>query len=376
MDFEDIRPYNLQEVYEAFRKLSKLQTIRRMYEVFMPEVSIASIETQASLLTSIDDFQKTFILPAVNKIILDTTSGITYSGFDKLKQSKSYLFISNHRDIVLDSTFFEAILIKLGLRSTEVAIGDNLLKSKMVKEIAKINKTITVVRDGTVKELYNSALRLSAYIRETIVGNRSSIWIAQRNGRTKDGNDVTQPGLLKMLFVNCNSEKDFANLNIVPLSVNYEFEPCDHLKVMENFKSLQGTYVKQPGEDLHSIISGVKQFKGRIHLALGNLVNSNLKKNQKSLSLNDKLKELARLIDVEIYKNYRLYPNNYIAYDLLNNQDTYNSYYTEADKDAFIRYIDEKSAMTVENNPLVKQMFLQLYANPVTNQLSVLELES
>ncbi|MEI8204347.1 MAG: 1-acyl-sn-glycerol-3-phosphate acyltransferase [Bacteroidota bacterium] len=232
-NYDDIRPYNLQEVYDVFRKLSKLQTIRRLYEIFMPGVSISSLETQASMLTSIDEFQKIFILPGVNKIINDTTSGITFSGFDKLKPTQSYLFISNHRDIVLDSTFFETILHNLGFNTTETAIGNNLLKSKVIKEIAKINKTITVMRDGTVKELYKSALKLSAYIRETISSNRSSIWIAQRNGRTKDGNDLTQPGLLKMLFINCESVVDFEKLNIVPLSTKYEDEPWDHLKVLE-----------------------------------------------------------------------------------------------------------------------------------------------
>ncbi len=375
MNYDDIRPYNLQEVYEVFRKLSKLQTIRRMYEIFMPGVSMSTLEAQASMLTSIDEFQRLFILPGVNKIIDDTTSGITFSGFEKLKQTQSYLFISNHRDIVLDSTFFETILHNLGFNTTETAIGDNLLKSKVIKEVAKINKTITVMRDGSVKDLYKSALKLSAYIRETISTNRSSIWIAQRNGRTKDGNDLTQPGLLKMLFINCDSVIDFANLNIVPLSINYEFEPCDHLKVLETFKSIKGNYIKQPGEDLNSIITGVKQFKGRIHLAVGNLMNTKLKKIKKSLSVNDKLKELARLIDFEIYRNYRLFPNNYIAYDLLYEDNTFNSYYTESDKDSFIQYFHKKIALTGEKNPLIKQFFLQLYANPVINQLAILKSE-
>ena len=235
-----------------------------------------------------------------------------------------------------------------------------------------MNRMFAVKREGTVKELYDISRQLSAYIRHTILDKNVSVWIAQRNGRTKDGNDNTQTGLLKMLNLSGNKgfKKNFEELNIVPLTISYEYEPCDHLKVQELYlSSLHSKYIKAPGEDLNSILIGIKQAKGKIHVAFGKPIQEELVEIDKSSNDNEKIKTLVNLIDKQIYKNYKLNPVNYIAFDILNQTTVFEKNYSSEEKDNFLNYITAKTINMTGEQDMLMNLFLTLYANPLINKL-------
>ncbi|MBK9800591.1 MAG: hypothetical protein IPP56_13050 [Bacteroidetes bacterium] len=233
-------------------------------------------------------------------------------------------------------------------------------------DIGKVNKMFTVYRTGNRREIYDNSIRLSNYMRFAITSKKQSTWIAQRNGRTKNGWDETQVGLLKMLQVSKpeNFEESFAELNIVPVSISYEFEPCDILKVRENYLSMQGNYTKSADEDVRSILAGVTENKGRVHLQLGQPLNRAL---PQIAQASDNMKALNNYMDAEISGGYQLFPTNYIAFDLLNTVNDNKSQYTVEQHDYFIHYMQEKLKLVQGDNATLQKLFLELYANPVAN---------
>jgi len=229
---------------------------------------------------------------------------------------------------------------------------------------------IKVERNKNPRDFYNSSILLSHYIRETITSGRSSVWIAQRNGRTKDGKDMTEQGLLKMFDMSAPSGdfvEDFNDLSIVPVSISYEYEPCDLLKTKELYISRRRKYEKAPGEDLNSILTGIMQFKGNIHVNFCDTITREELTWCSNMEKNDRYKNLSEIIDRKIISSYKLSKNNYIAYDLLNHSNKYSSYYSESDRQSFLSYINYKLSGIDEGQKEMEEIFLTIYSGPVFN---------
>lgn len=371
-DFEDLRPYYESEVGEVMKRMSEDPTYFKLMKYLWPEVSEEQARKKAADTKSIRDFQTGYMAGAIWHIVNNSSDGLTYSGLDKLDKNKSYLFIANHRDILLDSAITQIVFDKEGFATSEITFGSNLMEKGFITDFGKMNRMFAVKREGNSKELYYISRELSAYIRHTLIDKNSSVWIAQRNGRTKDGNDQTQTGLLKMLALSGNGDflKTFGDLNIVPLTISYEYEPCDALKVQELYlSSLHSKYVKAPGEDLNSIITGIKQPKGKIHLSFGTVIKDELPEINKTGNDNEKIKQLVAVIDKQIYQHFKLYPVSYIAYDLAFNTNVFENNYNAELKHNFIEYVAQKVASLNGEADVLKTMFYKMYAFPVINKL-------
>jgi hypothetical protein len=261
--------------------------------------------------------------------------------------------------------------VEHGFATSEITFGNNLMEAGFITDFGRLNRMFTVLREGTGRELYEISRRLSAYIRHTIVDKNVSVWIAQRNGRTKDGFDQTQTGLLKMLNISGlgGFADNFAQLQIVPLTISYEYEPCDVLKVQELYLSgLHTKYVKAQGEDLNSIITGVVQPKGRIHLQVGTPIVNELQRLDKGANDNENIKQLTSLVDAQIYNDYKLWPVNYIAADIMESSSTYSKHYTSAEKENFINYIQSKINIIEGDKETLFNLFIRMYSNPVKSR--------
>jgi 1-acyl-sn-glycerol-3-phosphate acyltransferase len=373
-NFDDIRPYYDHETNAVLRAMMKDPLFMQLVNYFWPQMTIRDVEEKANRVNSALDFQREFMDNAIREIVKRTSTGLTYSGFENINPNEKYLFISNHRDILLDSAILQVLLFQHGHNTSEITFGNNLMEQGFITHFGKINRMFTVQREGTARELYDISKKLSAYIRHTIVDKQVSVWIAQRNGRAKDGHDLTQTGLLKMLNIsgNNNFAESFKQLKIVPLTISYEYEPCDALKVQElHLSSLHTKYKKAPGEDLNSILTGIKQPKGRIHLAVGKPIIDELDEINKLDNENEKIKQLTALIDYQIYKDYNLLPVNYIAMDLLESGGEFKRYYTEEEKNNFVAYINGHIGnLNGEKEPLFN-LFLKMYAAPLKNKLAL-----
>lgn len=372
-NFELLRPYYDNESDEVMKRIAQYDSYHKAMAYLWPEMSKEEVVEKALNTKSPYEFQTGYMSEAIWKIVNSTSAGLTWSGLEHLDSNKAYLYIANHRDILLDSAILQIILDKEEFETSEITFGSNLMDQGFITDFGRMNRMFTVKREGNVKELYDISRQLSAYIRHVILDKNTSVWIAQRNGRTKDGNDMTQTGLLKMLNLSGDADfkKSFSELNIVPLTISFEYEPCDHLKVQELYlSSLHTKYVKAPGEDLNSILTGIKQPKGKIHVAFGKPITANdLVEIDKSINENEKIKLLASHIDKCIYQSYKLNPINYVAYDVLNKTNVFESNYTSVEKQSFLNYIDTKIKDMTGEADVLKNLFLTLYANPVINKL-------
>jgi 1-acyl-sn-glycerol-3-phosphate acyltransferase len=371
-NFETLRPYYDNESGDAMKRIAHYESYHKAMAYLWPEMSREEAIEKALDTKSPCEFQSGYMREAIWKIVNSTSTGLSWSGIEHLDKNKSYLYIANHRDILLDSAILQIILDKEDFETSEITFGSNLMEEGFITDFGRMNRMFAVKREGTVKELYDISRQLSAYIRHIILDKNVSVWIAQRNGRTKDGNDLTQTGLLKMLNLSGDKgfKKSFEELNIVPLTISFEYEPCDSLKVQESYLSLLHTkYVKAPGEDLNSILTGIKQPKGKIHLAFGKPIKNELEEIDNSKNENEKIKLLAASIDKQIHQGYKLNAVNYIAYDLLNQTTIFENNYTSSEKDNFLNYISSKTKDMTGEVEALKNLFLILYANPVINKL-------
>jgi hypothetical protein len=373
-DFEDLRPYFENEVEEVMKRMSKEPLYHSIMRYLSPEMTEEQATQKALNTKSIRQFQMDYMSGAIWHIVKTSSDGLTYSGLDKLDKNKAYLYIANHRDILLDSAITQIVLEKNDFETSEITFGSNLMERGFITDFGKMNRMFAVKREGTVKELYDISRELSAYIRHTILDKNNSVWIAQRNGRTKDGNDQTQTGLLKMLGLSGSKDfiKTFSELQIVPLTISYEYEPCDYLKVQELYlSSLHSKYIKAPGEDLNSIVTGVKQYKGKIHLSFGTPITEELISINESGNDNEKIKKLTAVIDKHIYNAYKLNPVNYIAYDTINDTNIFESYYLPAQKVNFLNYVNDKTKQLKGEEDVLKNIFFKMYAMPLINKLQI-----
>lgn len=371
-NFEQLRPYYDEESKEAMQRIVTYDAYHKAMNYLWPEMTKEQVIEKALNTKSPYEFQTGFMSEAIWKIVNSSSAGLTWSGLENLDRNKAYLYIANHRDILLDSAILQIILDKEEFETTEITFGSNLMEKGFITDFGRMNRMFTVKREGTVKELYDISRQLSAYIRHTILDKNVSVWIAQRNGRTKDGNDITQTGLLKMLNMSGDKDlvKSFSELQIVPLTISFEYEPCDALKTQELYlSSLHTKYVKAPGEDLNSIITGIKQQKGKIHVAFGKPIKEELIEIDKAPNENEKIKNLAAYIDKQIYQNYKTNAVNFIAYDLINKTNVFENNYSKEEKESFINYVETKIKKLTGEPEILKNIFLGIYANPVINKL-------
>ena len=372
-NFDLLRPYFDSESKDVMERIAQYETYHKAMAFIFPTMSKEEIIKKALDTKSPYEFQTGYMRHAIWSIVNQSANGLTWSGIDKLDKDKSYLFIANHRDILLDSAILQIILDKEEFETSEITFGSNLMDNGFITDFGRMNRMFAVKREGTVKELYEISRQLSAYIRHTIVDKNTSVWIAQRNGRTKDGNDLTQTGLLKMLNLSNNNKAfktSITELNIVPLTISFEYEPCDKLKIQELYlSSLHSKYVKAPGEDLTNILTGIKQPKGKIHLAFGTPIKKELDELDNISNENEKIKLLTSIIDKQIHQNYKLNAVNYIAYDIINQTNLFQNSYTEAEKQEFIDYTNQQISQLIGEEEILRNLFIKMYSMPVKNKM-------
>jgi 1-acyl-sn-glycerol-3-phosphate acyltransferase len=364
--YDDIRFFNDEEVQVALRSAVRHPMIKTLLQYSFPDQQYEEVTRIVSSCKSIDDFQREVISRTVERILRDSSAGLTTSGFDKLDSNTPYLYISNHRDIVLDTCIINLVLFQKDLIRTASAVGDNLVRRPFVNALSKLTRNFIVKRGETPRETLLSSKKLSNYIGQLLQHDKQSVWLAQRQGRTKDGNDVTEQGVLKMLALGAGKQPldEYLNkLRIVPVSISYEYDPTDTLKVPELLaKAAQEEYKKSENEDFNSIMSGALGQKKHIHLTAGAPININP---TASNNTNHLLKKLVEELDATIQTNYRLWPTNYIAHDLLYNSDQYAAHYTTHDKNQFERRL----RLRVDVNEVeALESFLSMYAQPVANK--------
>ena len=373
-EFAGIAPYTDAEAAEAMNRLAKHRYTRLISKYLFPKERRDYLSIQLKEIHTVDDFQQSVVSKAVAWVIETTSDGFTYDGVENIKALPGrYLAMSNHRDIVLDPALTQYVLFQNGLPQTEIAVGDNLIKdSKTVEALLRCNRMVTVVRGVSARELYLSSQVLSKYIRQGITSGRASMWIAQRQGRTKNGIDITEQGLLKMFDMSGTKgfKENFEELNIVPMSISYEYEPCDVRKAREVLISRTQKYVKKRNEDMHSIIMGIRQQKGHIHLHIGKPLTSEEIAAASLCDKNDRYQWIRHAVDRRVIEGYKLWKTNYLCYDLVYGTDKYAAYYTPEDVTAFKKYMEHrlnKVERTLDRDEL-RDIFLKIYSNPVLSK--------
>ena len=370
--FESICPYTDEEAVEALSKVADNPLVIQVSRYFFPDKEPEFLKNLLKSVRSVDEFQILVMTKVVDWVIKHTAKEFTYDGVEHIDPSKKFLAMSNHRDIILDPALTQLVLYENHIPMTEIAVGDNLLTNPFIEYLIRSNRMIKVVRGISARELYLSSQLLSEYSRLNITTGKSSIWLAQRQGRTKDGADITEQGLLKMLDMSGQEDflSNFKALNIIPMSISYEIEPCDVLKAREILISRTQKYVKADGEDLNSIITGIKQQKGNIHLHIGEQLTDEEIAEASLCDKNDRYQLIRHAVDLRVIHGYRLWKTNYIAYDLLNPGDKYREHYSNEDVQEFIDY-KERQLDTVEktlDRAALNDIFLHIYANPVVSK--------
>ncbi len=366
-NFDNIRCYTDDEAVEALRRMVGYDEFYPLFRHVFPELSKTELTELFLSITGSFDFQKRVVDKAVKTVIKLSMDEFTWSGIENIKSDGAYLFVANHRDIVLDAALLQVVLVSNNLNTTQITFGSNLMTTPFIIDFGKTNKMFTVFRNPDSREQIRISKQLSEYMRHVIEVKKESLWIAQRSGRTKDGIDITQQGLLRMFSMSGNGsiKKRLKELNIVPLTISYEFEPCDYLKVYETYHSQQGKYIKKKGEDYRSIAEGISGYKGRGKLVVGEPLTNFLDSLPDPMDKKELFKAVALEIDRQIYKNYQLWPSNYIAMDMLNGNKEYSSKYSIAEKELFLEMMNKKMALVDLKEENFKSHFLQMYANPV-----------
>ncbi len=369
-DFDNIRSYRDHETNSVLKRLFKDKNFIDVLKLTSFKDSIDKIKEEIKSINCIYDFQGNYLYLLTELIIKETIDNFSYSGLSNLDKEKPYLFISNHRDIILDSALLNNILFGNKFTTSEIGIGNNLLIYPWINDLVRLNKSFIVRRDLKGRDRIRASFKLSAYIRDTIVNRKVPVWIAQRQGRTKDGNDKTNSGILKMFNLSGESDfkTNFEELNIIPLTIGYEYEPCVKAKVNEVYISRQkGEYKKTIEDDLKGMGWGIYEQKGKVHFSFGKPINDDLYKLDGIKNKNEKTEVLTRIIDNEIYKGYNLTEYNYIAYDLLNNTTKYNNKYTNPKRQEFLNYSEKTTSGIEGDKNTISQIFKEIYSNPVTN---------
>ena len=377
-EFDEIRPYYDEELPAVYDELIADPAFRQVVQLALPGIPFEMLAAKMRTCKTKLDFQVSFCYDFLKKIIKETTQGVTLNNEAQgTPDGRAFTYVSNHRDIVLDSGFLSLMLVEQGQDTVEIAIGDNLLIYPWIKKLVRINKSFIVQRALSMRQMLESSARMSRYMHHTICDKHQSIWIAQREGRAKDSNDRTQESILKMFAM--AGEGDIVSrlkeMNIVPLAISYEYDPCDFLKAKEfQQKRDNPDYKKTTADDLLNMQTGLMGYKGRVHLCTAECLTKQLDELDRSLPKQELFVRVAELVDKGIFANYRLYPNNYVAADLLEGSNHFAAHYTLEDKQRFSDYVDGQLAridLPDKDGPFLREKLLLMYANPLRNQLSV-----
>lgn len=377
-DFDEIRPYYDEELPEVFEELIEDPAFQKATSFIMPDIPFDLLAERIRGCKTKLDFQKAFGYDILRKIAKSYTDGLSID-LSVNSADRAYTYISNHRDIILDAGFLSYLLVENGGDTVEIAIGDNLLVYPWIKRLVRINKSFIVQRALTMRQMLESSARMSRYMHYTIKEKKQSIWIAQREGRAKDSNDRTQDSVLKMLAMGGEGTviSRLLNLNIVPLSISYEYDPCDYLKAQEfQQKRDDPAYVKTTKDDLRNMEVGLFGYKGKVHFQTTPCINDKLRQMDVNLPKNELFQLVSQMIDKQIHLGYRLYAVNYIALDLLNESQDHDSYYTEEEKKNFLSYLDrqiDKIKIPNKDEEFLRGKMILMYANPLINSLKAKE---
>ncbi|MGM0945368.1 MAG: 1-acyl-sn-glycerol-3-phosphate acyltransferase [Bacteroidota bacterium] len=369
-NFDQIRPFYDAEANKALLEIIDDPMLEAMMNFSFPDDREKRWKDLLRHTHSLRDFQINFIYPGLMRVLEKSSNGLSTGGFEKLEPNTAYLFISNHRDIILDTSLLNACLFEKGLVMTTSAIGDNLIKKPFLHTLSRLNRNFAIRRGLTGRALLESSQMVSAYIRKSLLQENRSVWTAQREGRTKDGNDITHKGVLKMLTLAEEGDNPFGffeKIKLVPVSISYEYDPTDILKLPELLaKSRQEKYIKSENEDFLNLLRGIMGTKKRIHIEVNGTMDEEIQTiAQSETNQGEKLSLLTELIDQTIWKGYKLWPSNYIACDLLQKTEEHKSHYTETEKLDFQKRIQEKIN---RDSPEELESFLSMYAYPVINK--------
>ena len=379
-EFDEIRPYAPEELPQVFEELIADPMFKAVVGQVMPGIPFDMIAAQMRQCKTNLDFQKAFFYRLLKDLVQKCAKGLVFDCSAIKDKSINYTFISNHRDIVLDSALLSVVLIENGMNTVEIAIGDNLLIYPWIKKIVRINKSFIVKRGLGLREQLKSSMLMSSYMHYAISQKHENIWIAQRQGRAKDSNDRTQDSILKMMVMGGEGDifDRLKEMNLVPLSLSYEFDPCDYLKAKEaQQKRDDANFKKSEADDLTNMQIGIYGYKGHIHFQTAACINDELDE-IKSLNLpkTEVFTVIAELIDKHIHQNYHLYPCNYIAMDALNGDSKFADKYTEEDKAQFEDYLAkqmEKIDLPNKDMDFLRHYMLTMYANPAINHLKAIK---
>ena len=378
-NFDEIRCFNNEEVHAALERLIEEKQFMKVLSTVYPLLPKENIKQRLMSFRSNYEFQKEMVYPFLQYLEANMTTGIELRGLENTDASKPYLYISNHRDIILDSAFLCGKLIEKGMNTVEIAIGDNLLIFPWIEDLVRVNKSFIVKRGLSARQVLESSQRLAAYIAHTINDKNQSIWIAQREGRAKDSNDRTQESLLKMFNMSGTSSftENLSQLNICPLSISYEYDPCDFLKAKEmQQKRDTPCFKKDPQDDLINMSTGVMGFKGKVIYTMTGDINTELKEfAAQTTNRNDQITLTAELIDKRIHSAYAIFSNNKIAYDLITGEDRFSKEYSTMEKLDFEKYLSKQiSKIELENKNIdfLMNRLLEMYANPLINHLAAI----
>lgn len=376
VEFDEIRPYHDEELPQIYEELIADAAFREAVSTVMPGVPFEQIARQMRACKTKQEFQRAFSYNLIQNIIKEATDGVTLNHTALPDEGKNFTYISNHRDIILDSGFLSVLLADIGLDTPEIAIGDNLLIYPWIKKLVRINKSFIVQRGLSMRQMLESSMRLSAYMHFAINRKKQSIWIAQREGRAKNSDDRTQDSVLKMLAMSGEGSviDRLMEMNIAPTALSYEYDPCDYLKAWEfQLKRDNPEYKKSTADDLLNMKTGLFGYKGRVHFQTGACINDELCKMDGTLPKTELFARISALIDKRIHSNYRIYPNNYVAHDLLEGNDNFASHYTPEDRQRFLTYLEQQLArieIVGKDENFLREKMLSMYANPLKNYLA------
>lgn len=375
--FDPIRPFEPDELPDVFDRLLQNEQFSSVLAYLYPDVPKEALAAKMHACKDNLDFQKTFCYGFLVQLLARLSKGCNID-IASLDTDSRYTFISNHRDIVLDSALLDKLLIDAGFNTTcEIAIGDNLLKLPWVKDLVRVNKSFIVERALSMREMLMASKRLSEYMHFVIAEKNDNIWIAQREGRAKDSNDRTQEAILKMMVMGGEGSiiDRLKQLHLVPLAISYEYDPCDYLKAAElQARRDNPSWQKGPMDDVTSMQTGIMGYKGYIHYQCADCIDSYLDTIPADTPKTELFRLIADHIDRQIFAGYRLYPNNYVALDLLHGDSAHADHYTAEDKAQFEAYLKgqlDKIEMEGKDDAYLREQMLKMYANPAINQMGL-----
>ncbi|HET9570831.1 MAG TPA: acyltransferase [Bacteroidales bacterium] len=373
--YDDIRPFRDEELPDAINRLLQDPMFNAVLQHVAPILPLEKLKSDLRALKTIYEFQHTVIHTFVTGLGKRTCDALDLAGFKYLDKSKSYTYVTNHRDIVLDSAFLNILMIDKGIDTFEIAIGDNLLIHPWISDLVRINKSFLVKRDLPVRQQLACSLELSSYIYNRVVENNVSVWMAQREGRAKDSDDRTQESVLKMLNLGGSGSvlENLASLNLVPVTISYEYDPCDYLKAKEmQLKRDDPDFKKTQKEDLLNMMTGMMGYKGRVFYKISPCISNELLNMESEMHKNELFSKIAKLMDNRIHRNYHLYPGNYIATDMLDGLDTFAHCYSVKEKEQFASYLEKqlsKIDLEGKDETFLRKRMLEMYSNPLKNKL-------